>query len=34
LDFLKKDALENINSNTNKKVAGIIFEPIQGVGGI
>jgi 4-aminobutyrate aminotransferase-like enzyme len=34
VDELKKDALEVISSNCNGNVAGIIFEPIQGIGGI
>ena len=34
VDSLKKDALEVINSNCNNNVAAMIFEPIQGIGGI
>ena len=34
MDSLKKDALEVITNSTNGKVAGIIFESIQGIGGI
>jgi acetylornithine/succinyldiaminopimelate/putrescine aminotransferase len=34
VDDLRKDALEVINSNCSGHVAGIIFEPIQGIGGI
>ena len=34
LEGLKKDAMEIINSNCSGKIAGILFEPIQGIGGI
>lgn len=34
LEGLKRDAMEIINSNCNGKIAGMIFEPIQGIGGI
>lgn len=34
VEALKQDALEVINSNCGGKVAGMIFEPIQGIGGI
>lgn len=34
LEGLKKDAMEIINSNCSGKIAGMIFEPIQGIGGI
>ena len=34
VEGLKKDALEIINSNCNGKIAGMLFEPIQGIGGI
>lgn len=34
VDALKRDAMEVINSNCSGKVAGILFEPIQGIGGI
>ena len=32
LEGLKKDAMEIINSNCSAKIAGILFEPIQGIG--
>jgi 4-aminobutyrate aminotransferase-like enzyme len=34
VELLKRDALEVINSNCSGNVAGVIFEPIQGIGGI
>ena len=34
LELLKRDAIETIESNTTQHIAGMIFEPLQGVGGI
>lgn len=34
VEGLKKDALEVIKGNCDSKLAGVIFEPIQGIGGI